>query len=135
VRSLARVDDSARDEGLLSDREAAQRLGCGRYSIKKLIRSGELRAFRVNGMLRISPLDLRRYLQQHVATAEPGAFGGRPNQRQPTKDRARGAGETAGATRGHELSEHGMGPVEKEEAASVDQSVAADQGTGRSRPT
>jgi excisionase family DNA binding protein len=78
------MDQDARDQGLLSDREAAQRLGCGRYSIKKLIRSGELRAFRVNGMLRISPLDLRRYLQQHVATSEPGVFRGKPNRREPT---------------------------------------------------
>jgi excisionase family DNA binding protein len=74
----------AQDEGLISDREAAKRLGCGRYSIKKLIRRGELRAFRVNGMLRISPLDLRRYLQQHVATSEPGAFRGTPNRREST---------------------------------------------------
>lgn len=78
------MHEGAQDEGLISDREAAQRLGCGRYSIKKLIRSGELRAFRVNGMLRISPLDLRRYLQQHVATSEPGAFRGTPNRREST---------------------------------------------------
>jgi hypothetical protein len=35
-------------------------------------------------MLRISPLDLRRYLQQHVAGSELGVFRGRPKRREST---------------------------------------------------
>jgi len=52
-------------EGLISQREAARRLGVGRWTIRKLIRAGELRAFRVRTAIRISPLDLRNYLRRH----------------------------------------------------------------------
>jgi hypothetical protein len=47
----------------------------------------------------------------------------------------RGATIPGHAARGHELLEHGMGSVGKEETASVDQSGHPDQATGRSRPT
>jgi excisionase family DNA binding protein len=64
-------------EGLLSQREAARRLGVGRWTIRKLIRTGELRAFRVRTAIRISPLDLRNYLRRHAiqgnAAPVPGA--------------------------------------------------------------
>jgi hypothetical protein len=82
--NLARMIDEERDDALIDQREAARRMGCGLYSIHWLIRRGELRAFRINGMLRISPLDLRRYLQQHVAGSEPGVFRGRPKRREST---------------------------------------------------
>jgi excisionase family DNA binding protein len=49
-------------DDLLSIAEAAKRLGVGKYTIRRLIRSGELRAFRIRTVLRISPFDLRRYL-------------------------------------------------------------------------
>jgi len=52
-------------EGLISQREAARRLGVGRWTIRKLIRDGELRAFRVRTAIRILPLDLRNYLRRH----------------------------------------------------------------------
>ncbi|HEY9158317.1 helix-turn-helix domain-containing protein [Candidatus Binatus sp.] len=54
-------------EGLISQREAARRLGVGRWTIRKLIRAGELRAFRVRTAIRISPFDLRQYLNRHPA--------------------------------------------------------------------
>lgn len=58
-------------EGLISIREAAKRLSVGNYTIKKLIRLGALRAFRVGYYVRIAPLDLRRYLQRHeIAQAD-----------------------------------------------------------------
>jgi excisionase family DNA binding protein len=49
-------------DSLLSIAEAAKRLGVGKYTVRRLIRGGELRAFRIRTVLRISPLDLRRYL-------------------------------------------------------------------------
>lgn len=53
-------------EGLIDLAEAARRLGTGKHTVRKLIRSGELRAFRVRSVIRISPLDLRRYLQRQA---------------------------------------------------------------------
>jgi excisionase family DNA binding protein len=54
-------------EGLISLREAARRLGVGGYTIRRLVKGGELRCFRVRTVLRIDPLDLRRYLRAHPA--------------------------------------------------------------------
>jgi excisionase family DNA binding protein len=54
-------------EGLISVRQAAERLGVGKYTIKRLIRAGELRAYRIRSAVRISPFDLRRYLERHPA--------------------------------------------------------------------
>jgi excisionase family DNA binding protein len=57
-------------EGLIDLAEAARRLGTGKHTVRKLIRAGELRAFRVRSVIRISPMDLRRYLQrQEIAEA------------------------------------------------------------------
>jgi len=63
-------------EGLISQREAARRLGVGRWTIRKLIRAGELRAFRVRTAIRISTFDLRSYLKRHEI-APIGRAGGR----------------------------------------------------------
>jgi len=57
------------DEGLLTIREAARQLSTGRYTVLRLIRAGELRAFRVRSVIRISPFDLRRYLMRHEIPA------------------------------------------------------------------
>jgi excisionase family DNA binding protein len=54
-------------EGLISLREAARRLGVGSHTIRKLVKSGELRGFRVATVIRVDPLDLRRYLRAHTA--------------------------------------------------------------------
>lgn len=51
-------------EGLISLREAARRLGVGNYTIRRLVKSGELRGFRVATVIRVDPLDLRRYLRR-----------------------------------------------------------------------
>jgi excisionase family DNA binding protein len=50
---------------LLSIRSAARRLGTGRHTVLRLIHAGELRAFRVRSVIRISPFDLRDYLMRH----------------------------------------------------------------------
>jgi excisionase family DNA binding protein len=64
-------------EGLIDLAEAARRLGTGKHTVRKLIRDGELRAFRVRTVIRISPLDLRNYLMRHAmavnAAPVPGA--------------------------------------------------------------
>ncbi|MBE3602483.1 helix-turn-helix domain-containing protein [bacterium] len=58
-------------EGLIDLADAARRLGTGKHTVRKLIRSGELRAFKVRSVIRIAPLDLRRYLQRHeIAEAD-----------------------------------------------------------------
>jgi excisionase family DNA binding protein len=56
-------------EGLISIREAARRLGVGSYTIRRMIKRRELRAFKIGPLIRISPIDLRRYLNSHVAGA------------------------------------------------------------------
>jgi excisionase family DNA binding protein len=53
-------------EGLISLREAARRLGVGCHTIRKLVTTGELRGFRVRTVIRVDPLDLRRYLRSHL---------------------------------------------------------------------
>ncbi|SRR6266851_3138351 len=63
-------------EGLISLREAARRLGVGPKSVRNLIETGELRAFRVRAVIRISPLDLRRYLKSHPASDSGSRAGG-----------------------------------------------------------
>ena len=40
-------------EGLISLREAARRLGVGNYTLRRLVKSGELRGFRVRTVLMI----------------------------------------------------------------------------------
>lgn len=58
-------------EGLIGLAEAARRIGTGKHTVRKLIRAGELRAFKVRSVIRIAPLDLRRYLQRHeIAEAD-----------------------------------------------------------------
>ena len=68
------------DEGLLTIREAARRIGTGRYTVLRLIRAGELRAFRVRSVIRISPFDLRGYLLRHQITPHrpPSGAGANP---------------------------------------------------------
>lgn len=60
-------------EGLISLREAARRLGVGNYTLRRLVKSGELRGFRVRTVLRVDPLDLRRYLNAHPAAQKDRA--------------------------------------------------------------
>jgi excisionase family DNA binding protein len=57
-------------EGLISLREAARRLGVGSFTIRKLVKKGELRGFRVRSIIRVDPLDLRRYLRLHQIAEE-----------------------------------------------------------------
>ena len=57
-------------EGLISLREAARRLGVGCYTIRRLVKTGELRGFRVRTVIRVDPLDLRRYLQRREVALE-----------------------------------------------------------------
>jgi len=63
-------------EGLISLREVARRLGVGSHTIRKLVKSGELRGYRVRALIRVDPLDLRRYLRAHpVASANHPLIG------------------------------------------------------------
>ena len=52
-------EDMNGHDRLIDIREAARRLGTGKYTVKKLLRAGELRTFLVNREIRISPADLR----------------------------------------------------------------------------
>jgi excisionase family DNA binding protein len=50
-------------EGLISLQEAARRLGINSGTLRKMVKRGELRAFRVRDyIIRIDPLELRRFL-------------------------------------------------------------------------
>jgi excisionase family DNA binding protein len=57
-------------EGLISLQEAARRLGVNCGTLRKAVKKGELRAFRVRTIIRIDPLDLRRYLRAHLVAGE-----------------------------------------------------------------
>lgn len=57
-------------EGLISLQEAARRLGINCGTLRKAVKRGELRAFRVRTVIRIDPLDLRRYLRAHLVAGE-----------------------------------------------------------------
>lgn len=57
-------------EGLISLQEAARRLGVNCGTLRKAVKRGALRGFRVVGMIRIDPLDLRRYLRAHLVASE-----------------------------------------------------------------
>jgi excisionase family DNA binding protein len=54
-------------EGLISLQEAARRLGINSGTLRKMVKRGELRAFRVRrNIIRVDPLDLRRHLRAHL---------------------------------------------------------------------
>lgn len=75
-------------EGLISLHEAARRLGINFGTLRKMVKRGELRAFRLsNYIIRIDPLELRRFLHQHQvanerATARSAMKRGAANQPQ-----------------------------------------------------
>src|SRR5262249_43379314 len=53
-------------EGLISLQEAARRLGVNSGTLRKMVKRGEVRAFRVRGyIIRLDPLDLRRFLRDN----------------------------------------------------------------------
>jgi excisionase family DNA binding protein len=60
-------------EGLISLQEGARRLGINDGTLRKIIKRGELRAFRVrSNIIRIDPIELRRFLNSHdIANEKP----------------------------------------------------------------
>ena len=70
-------------EGLISLQEAARRLGINCGTLRKAVKRGDLRAFRVIGMIRIDPLDLRRYLRTHPAARGDNPSNGGDHTSQP----------------------------------------------------
>jgi excisionase family DNA binding protein len=53
---------------LLSTSEAAEYLGVGQTTVYALIRSGKLRSFKVQGLLRLRPSDLDDYVDGNVSS-------------------------------------------------------------------
>ena len=54
-------------DGVRNVTGAAAFLGCSVSTVKKLVRAGELRSFRVNGRRVIPTTELRRFLEERVA--------------------------------------------------------------------
>jgi len=58
-------------EGLISLQDAARRLGINSGTLRKMVKRGELRAFRVRDyIIRIDPLELKRFLHSHEVGKE-----------------------------------------------------------------
>jgi len=58
-------------EGLISLQDAARRLGINSGTLRKMVKRGELRAFRVRDyIIPIDPLELKRFLHSHEVGKE-----------------------------------------------------------------
>ena len=61
------LNSSNPEEGLLSVKDLARRLNCGRTKAWELVYTRQIRTIRVGRLVRISPDDLAEFMREHRA--------------------------------------------------------------------